>query len=263
MSNKYLARGDAPFGDEIWSLLDSAMIDVARTQLAGRRMLGLEGPYGLGLKMIPSADKALESGLIVSEAVPVPMIRSAFDLGVRDLARYEREGAVLDLGPVAEAAAACARLEDDLVFHGAEGVPGLLTAEGSSAVQLSSWEKVGAAAGDIIKAVTSLDEAGFHGPYCLGLAAPRYNLLLRRYPQGNWSELEHLKSMAADGVFKVPALKSGGLLLASGKQFASILMGQDMSIGFVGPAGDRLEFTISESLVPVVRQAAAICALTE
>ena len=61
MSNKYLARSDAPFGDEIWSLLDSAMIDVARSQLAGRRMLGLEGPYGLGLKMIPSADKALES----------------------------------------------------------------------------------------------------------------------------------------------------------------------------------------------------------
>jgi len=51
--------------------------------------------------------------------------------------------------------------------------------------------------------------------------------------------------------------------LASGRQYASIVVGQDMTIGFVGPAGDQIEFTISESLVPRIRQPQAICVLKD
>ena len=38
MANKYLARGDAPFGDDIWQLLDERMKSTAKNQLAGRRL---------------------------------------------------------------------------------------------------------------------------------------------------------------------------------------------------------------------------------
>jgi uncharacterized linocin/CFP29 family protein len=34
-----------------------------------------------------------------------------------------------------------------------------------------------------------------------------------------------------------------------------------MTVGFVGPEGDRIAFTISESLVPRVRRPNAICVL--
>ena len=261
MANKYLAREDAPFGPETWEVLDSAMVEAAKSVLTGRRLLHIEGPYGLGLKVVPLQDAEVESGLIASPIIPVSLIQKTFTLGKRDLAAYEGDGVSLDTTLVAKAAIECARLEDTLAFKGAPGMPGLLVVEGSNTLELSSWDEVGTAAKDIIKAVTTLDGAGFHGSYCLALAPSRYNLLFRLYPRGNITELEHVRTMVTDGVFKAPILDSGGVLLASGRQFASIVLGQDMAIGFIGPVGEKLEFSISESLALLVRQPQAICVL--
>jgi len=263
MVNKYLAREEAPIGPETWKVLDAAMMEAAKSVLAGRRLLHIEGPYGLGLKAVPLQDAEVKEGLIASPVIPLSLIQTTFTLGTRDLAAHERDGVSLDTTVVAQAAIECARLEDTLVFKGTPGVPGLLTVEGSNTFQLSPWDEVGAAADDIIKAVTILDSAGFHGPYCLALAPNRYNLLLRLYPRGPFSELEHVKTMVTDGIFKAPILESGGVLLASGRQFASIVLGQDMAIGFIGPVGEKLEFSISESLAPLIRQPQAICVLKE
>jgi len=263
MANKYLAREDAPFGSETWEILDTTMKEAATSQLVGRRLLHIEGPFGLGLKVVPLQDAEVEPGLVASEILPVLLIQKTFTLGVRNLASYEREKIALDTSAVAEAAIECAHLEDNLIFNGAPRMPGLLTVEGSNEMKLSAWDEVGTAANDIIQAVTALDSAGFHGPYCLALALDRYNLLFRRYPQGNASEMEHVKTMVTDGVFKAPILQSGGVLLASGRQYASIVLGQDMTIGFIGPVGDKLEFSISESLTLRIRQPQAICVLKE
>ena len=261
MANKYLAREDAPFESAVWELLDTTMKQVAKGQLVGRRLLDTQGPYGLGLKAVPLPDKETESGLIASQVLPVFYVKEEFSLGTRDIASYEREALAPDTSPVAEATLACARREDELIFRGAAGVPGLLTAEGANQMGLSSWEEVGAAANDIIQAITQLDSAGYHGPYSLALAPARYNLLLRLYPRGKQSELEHIKTMVGEGVFKAPVLESGGVLLAANVGCASIMLGQDMSIGYVGPAGDRQEFTISESLAVRISQPQAVCVL--
>jgi len=261
MANKYLARDDAPFGSEIWEILDKTMVEAAKSQLTGRRLLHIEGPYGVGLKAIPLQDTEVKSGLYTSGILPVLMIQKTFSLGTRDLAGYERDKLGLDTSVVAETAIACARQEDDLIFNGTPDMPGLLKAKSTNKVDLSAWDEVGAASGDLIQAITALDRAGIHGPYALALAPERYNFLFRRYPQGNQSEMEHVRMMVAEGIFKAPALASGGVLLASGHQYASIVLGQDMSIGFVGPAGDQMEFTISESLALRIRQPQAICVL--
>jgi len=261
MANKYLAREDAPFGSEIWAKLDSVMIDTAKQQLSGRRLLDVEGPYGLGLKSIPLSDVTTDDGLIVGRSQPVVWIRRGFEIGVRDIANYERDGISLSVLPVVEAAQECARLEDELIFHGTDGVAGLLTVEGAHDFELSAWDRVGAAGNDIIEAITLLDDAGFHGPYTLGLAPERYNLLLRLYERGNRSELEHVKMMVTDSIVKAPAIESGGVLMASGRQHASLVLGQDMSLGFIGPAGDEIEFFISESLALRIRVPEAICRL--
>jgi uncharacterized linocin/CFP29 family protein len=261
MANKYLAREDAPFGSEVWEKLDAAMIAVAKQQLSGRRLLEIEGPYGLGLKSIPLSDATTDDGFTVSQALPVAWIERGFEMGVRDLANYERDHLSLNLAPLREAALACAKLEDKLIFDGTEGVPGLLTVDGAHDFELSAWDEVGVAGNDIIKAITMLDDAGFHGPYTLALAPKRYNLLLRLYERGNRSELEHVKMLVTDGVVKAPALEEGGVLMASGRQYASIVFGQDLSLGLIGPAGDQVEFFISESLVSRIRVPGAICRL--
>ena len=126
---------------------------------------------------------------------------------------------------------------------------------------LSAWAEVGVAASDVIQAVTALDGAGFHGPYALALAPDRFNSTLRVYPQGSLTELDHLRSIVGGGVAKAPGLPSGGVLVAVGRQFASIIVGQDMTIGFVGPTTNTLEFTVSESLTVRVRQPRAVCVL--
>jgi len=261
MENKFLGREDAPIGAETWALLDGAMVEAAKSQLSGRRILAIEGPYGFGQKVIPLSDYMEDDGIISSSFIPLTMVQTEFSLGKRDIAAFEKDNLVLDLGPVAFAAIDCAAKEDQLLFSGIPDIPGLLSAEGSASFSLSKWDKVGAAADQIIEAVTLLDETGFHGPYTLALAPSLYNKLLRRYPQGSGTELDHIRSIVTDGVVKAPALSSGGVLLASGKQYASIAIGQDMAIGFNGPVGNDLEFQITESLALLIRAPESICVL--
>jgi len=261
MENNYLGRREAPISAETWKLLDATMIEAAKSQLAGRRLISIEGPFGLGLKAIPLSDSEIAEGVTGSPVVPVNLITSSFFLNKRDLAASGKDP-ILDLDPVAVAAIACARKEDGIIFSGILDTPGLLGAEGSSSLALTKWDKTGTAADQVISAVTKLDDAGFHGPYCMGLAPTQYNLLLRRYPQGDGTELDHIRTILGGDVVKAPVLKKGGVLLASGRQFCSLVIGQDMSIGFNGPAGDAYEFSISESLALLIRAPESICVLT-
>lgn len=262
MEKSYLGREDAPLSAETWKQLDAAMIESAKSQLSGRRLIGIEGPFGFGLKVVPLSDCEIAEGITSSPFIPVNLVTSSFFLNKRDLAASEKNGLLLDLDPVAAAAMACARKEDGIIFSGIQDTPGLLGAEGSSSLPLAKWDKVGAAADQLINAVTLLDDAGFHGPYSMGLAPAQYNLLLRRYPQGDGTELDHIRTIIGGDVIKAPVLKKGGVLLASGRQYCSLVIGQDMSIGFNGPAGDAFEFSISESLALLIRAPEAICVLT-
>ena len=92
MELKYLGREEAPIAPETWKLLDSIMVDAAKTILTGRRVLNIEGPYGLGLKGFPLEDCTVSECRLVSKFVPVHMISRNFVLGVRDLVSYEQTG---------------------------------------------------------------------------------------------------------------------------------------------------------------------------
>ncbi|MFO8008667.1 MAG: family 1 encapsulin nanocompartment shell protein [Candidatus Brocadiia bacterium] len=269
MSHHHLAREDAPFGDDVWEHIDKAAIETARGQLSARRMLHVEGPYGLGLKALGGPDELVheedEMAAAVSAAclVPLASIRKGFTIPMRDIAAHERGGVPFGAPQVAHTAIACARREDQILFNGSDalGVAGLLNMDGSASVELGEWAEPGAAMEDLIKAATALDDASFHGPYALGLSPERYNLLFRRYRQGNMVEIEHVRNLVTDGVVKVPALDSGGVMVASGRQFATIVLGQDLSVGFIGPADGNYEFDLSETVALRVAHPGCICVL--
>lgn len=261
MENAYLGRKEAPFGENTWKLLDSTMVEAAKSQLAGRRIIAIDGPFGFGLKAVPTGDSELEKGVSGSGFVPINVIKSEFRLNKRDLAAFEKDGLPFNAGPVAAAAIDCAAKEDQVLFHGIHGSPGLLNVHGSSSQTLTKWDKTGTAADQIIEGVTKLDDAGFHGPYCMALAPSLYNLLLRRYPQGDGTELDHIRTILADSIVKAPVLKKGGVILASGRQYSSIVIGQDMILGYNGPVGDGLDFQVIESLGLFIRVPEAICVL--
>jgi uncharacterized linocin/CFP29 family protein len=263
MADKYMLRDDAPIEPDTWKAMDAAMVEAARGILVGRRLLHVEGPYGLGLKSVPLEDMQLEEEVYAGSSIPVPQIATSFSLGKRDLAAYERDGLPPNLNPLIDAAIRAAEHEDGILLKGGPPLIGLLSYEGINSQALSAWDELGTAAGDIIKGVTALDNAGYHGPYAVALSPARYNQLYRRHPIGAFSELEQVQTIATEGILKAPVLEKGGLILNTGRLFASIVMGQDMTIAFIGPTKETLEFAIVESLALVVRRPGAICALTE
>lgn len=251
----YFGRADAPFSDAVWEMLDNIVITAAKSRLTGRRLLDIEGPYGVALKSIPLADVVTTSGnstVAASRSIPVPMIQATFSLNQRDLAALEQTGLPFDASAIANAALTLAESEDSLIFQGMEdlGVPGLTNSPGTRVRKLTAWDESGAAANDIIHAVTEMDEAGFAAPYSLALAPNLYNTLLKLYPGGWRTELDHVNEVVGSKTIKAIGLRSGGILLAGGKHFASIVVGMDMTVGFVGPNNNGFDFTISESLVP-------------
>jgi uncharacterized linocin/CFP29 family protein len=262
MTNQFLGREGAPFGADIWEKLDETLLGVARSELSGRRLLAVKGPFGLGLKNLPLPDEALGDGLFANSSLPLTLIQKTFTLSVRDVAAFTREPIAMNLGPLVEAAYAAAQAEDGLIFDGTSRSQGLLNLEGATRTTLTSWDTVGSAQSDLIAAVTALDEAGVHGPYTLALAPRRYNQLLRPLETGRVNELDLVKQVVSDGIVKAPALRDGGVLIASGSQYAHLVIGQDMSLGFLGPTDDgRLAFSISESLALRVPAPAAVCVL--
>ncbi len=263
MEEKFLARDEAPIALDTWKAMDAAMVETARGILVGRRILPIEGPYGFGLKSVPMEDVQLEDDVYASSSIPLAAIEVGFTLGKRDLVAYERDGLPLNLNRLVDAAIRASTLEDGIVLNGGPRLYGLLNCEGINRQALSPWDELGTAPADIIKAIIDLDNAGYHGPYAVALSPPRYDTLYRRHPIGAFSELEQIQTIATEGVFKAPVLEKGGLLLNVGRVYASIVLGQDMTISFVGPTKEDLEFAIVESVALLVRRPGAICALTE
>jgi uncharacterized linocin/CFP29 family protein len=269
MADKFLHREDAPLSSQAWERIDFVVTEAAKSQLSARRLIHIEGPYGLGFKTMPGPDQVLETAaereveVVSSAARPMALIRKTFRLSARDIAASEQQGVPLDAGVIAQTAIACARQEEDILYNGSKalGVAGLMNAKGTQSLELNSWDETGRAADDIIAAATKLDEAGYHGPYALGLAPARYNLLFRLYPQGHTTELEHLRTLVTEGIVKAPALASGGVLLASGMQYATIPVGQDLTTGFVGPADGGYEFIVFESVMLRLLAPDAVCVL--
>ena len=176
----YLNRGQSHLPDAIWREIEKAAAEAARDQLTGRRFLDLQGPFGVGLTSIeagnddycrqPSAD---EAGAVMGRAISVPMLRRAFRLSVRRIAGYLENEQPLDLTPAQDAAEAVANREEEFVYRGQPDfrLPGLLTHEDRQRLEGGDWAAVERALGDVLAAVTQLDEAGYRGPIRVGFGS--------------------------------------------------------------------------------------------
>ncbi|HBG27172.1 MAG: hypothetical protein A2Y10_07355 [Planctomycetes bacterium GWF2_41_51] len=268
MSDKYLQRKDAPISEKVWQQIDQTVVAAAKTSLSGRKLINTQGPFGLGIKAIPSIDQPIEDKihddlkLSYNCWTPLILIQSSFKLSIRDIAAYEQTCTPFDLYNVAKAAMHVAQQEDDLIFNGSESVKinGLLNTQACQSMNLKSWDNIGAAAEDIMWAASMLENQGCHGPYTLGLSVNLYNLLFRRYPQGD-TEFRHISQFITDGIIKVPAIPAGGILLCGCSPCISICLGQDICTGFVGPSDGEYEFIISESVALKLTQPKAVCVL--
>ena len=263
----YLNCAQAPFGDDVWTMVVEAAVKAARDRLTARRFLDVDGPYGTGLTTIEVGNDgycrqpgANEAGAVIGRAISVPMIRKSFRLSIRRLAAHLENGLPLNMAPVEDAAEAVAAREEETLYLGQAdfGLEGLLTAKGRNQLDAGSWTDLDQVLSDVIAAVTKLDDSGFRGPYALVLSPPLYNGLFRRYPGTDLLQLEHLRRLFTKGIFK--ASIEGGLVVDP--RVGPVVVGQDLAAGYIAQDGIHYELFLSESLVLRLDEPEAICTIT-
>lgn len=265
---EHLNRRQAPFPDEVWSLIDHAAIEAAKPILTGRRYLDVEGPFGLGLTSLElGSDDYVQSAredqaaAILSRAIAVPMLRRSCLLSTRRLASHLEQGTPLGIAAVQDAAEAVARREEEFIYFGQPefGLEGLRNAKGRNQVKGGDWSNLDAALNDVLAAVTALDNAGFHGPYALALPPALYNNLFRHYEHTDMLQIEHLKSLCTRGVFKTVVDKP----VIVDHHAGAIVLGQDMHVGYAGTDGIHYQLFVCESVVLRLDEPGAVCVVAD
>lgn len=264
----YLNRKQAPFPAHIWDLIDAAAIEAAKPLLTGRRYLEVEGPFGPGLTALElGADDYCrdhgdeEAGAILSKAVSVPMIRKACRLSVRRIAAHLDKGMPLSMAEVEDAAEAVARREEGFIYFGQPdfGLEGLLNANRHKKTKAGDWSKMDSALNSVLAAITVLDETGFHGPYALALPPAQYNNLFRHYEHTDLLQIEHLKSLCTNGVYKAAVDNPSVIDSHAG----AVILGQDLRVGYAGSDGIHYQLFVCESMVLRLDEPEAVCVITD
>jgi len=264
MADKLIPSGTVT--SELLNEIEHAAVSAAREILTGRRILEVKGPYGLALTSVEVGNDDLhqerapgEASAVVSRALSVPMIYRRFSLSKRRVAAFEETGQPLNLKVVEDAGQAVAAREEEFVYYGQTGfqLPGLTTAEGRNSVKGGNWNKVDEALDSVIEAVNILDGKGYRGPYGLALAPALYNNLFRRYAGTDLLQIEHLKRLCTRGIVK--ATIEGGVLVAP--EVGSLVLGQDMQVGYLETDAAHENFAVSESMVLKIEAPDAICTI--
>ena len=112
------------FSPDMMSQIEEAAVSAARDILSGRRIIDVEGPYGLGLTTVEVGNDDLcrqagpdEASAVLSHAVSLPMIYRRFSISKRRIAAFEEMGQPLNLKMVEDAAQAVAMREEEFIYR--------------------------------------------------------------------------------------------------------------------------------------------------
>jgi uncharacterized linocin/CFP29 family protein len=254
-----LMRGDAPLSGEEWAKLDELVTGVARKLLVGRRIVELTGPLGLGTQAVPLLTVDTSDGVAqVSERgfLTLSVLEQDFELAWQDMTSAQSHGLPLELGPAAVASAACANQEDRLLFDT------LLNAQGRCTAKLGNWDEPGQALESIVAATEQLVGSGFVGPFAVVLS-PSLFAKTQRVAHGMGRLVSKLiKDVAEGGLFRSPLLDANqGIVLAQGRHNLDLVVGQDLTVAYLGNEDLDHRFRILESLVLRIKRPGAICTL--
>jgi len=251
---------------ELMKRIEEAAVSAAKEILSGRRIIDVEGPYGVGLTTVEVGNDDLcrepapnEASAVVSRALSVPMIYRRFAISKRRIVASQEMGQPLNLKVAEDAAQAVAEREEEFIYYGQSDfhLGGLLTVEGRSTLAAGNWSNVDEVLNDVIAAVNVLDSKGYRGPYGLALAPELYNNLFRRYAGSDLLQIEHLKRLCTRGIVK--AAIDGCVLVA--RDVGSIVLGQDMHVDYLASDAAHENFAVSESLVLKIDAPDAICTI--
>lgn len=262
-----LKRGCAPILPEAWEAIDQEARRVLTLNLAGRKLVDFDGPYGWGHAAVnlgrlePIANEPLPD-VHASRRLVQPLIelRTPLRLSLHELDDIARGALDPDLDPVRDAAEKIAEAEDSAIFNGfaAAGIAGMSGASPHDPVYLPDNGTRYPAA--IVRAREVLREAGINGPYALALGRHAYSELSQAAEDG-YPIRKRIEQQIIDGpIVRAPSIDGAILMSIRGGDFI-LTVGQDLSVGYQHHDQDWVELFITESFTFRVLEPAAAIAL--
>jgi uncharacterized linocin/CFP29 family protein len=277
MASVPLFNDELPLSGSEYERLQRVVIEAARRQLVGRRILEIYGPLGAGIQGVPAdrfddvelaevdqlgeeEGEAFGTGRRVQ--LTIPILYKDFILHWRDIELVKQLDSEIDFSAAAGAASVVASREDELIFNGSTefGLEGLTNATGRLTHMIEDWTESGRSYSDVVQMTTKLIENGHYGPYAMVVHPALFAKMLRVHQGTNVLEIEHIRELVTAGVYQSPVLKqNSGVIISVGKQNFDLAIAQDLSVSYLGAERMNFPFRVFECLVPRIKRPSAIC----
>jgi len=249
-----LHRDLAPISDPAWAQIEEEARRTFTANLAGRRVVDVEGPAGpalsaVGTGHLRSIDTLVEQVRSRQRVVqPLVELRAEFTVTRAAVDDVERGAQDSDWQPVKDAARRLAIAEDRVVVNGypAAGIGGIVAGSSNAPIPLPT--EVDQFADVVAQAVSELRLAGVAGPYSLLLSAETYTQVAEATDHG-YPIRDHVARTLGEGgqVVWAPAI-SGGLLVSTRGGDHQLQLGRDTSIGYLSHDAETITLYLEESI---------------
>ena len=260
-----LQRELAPISDAAWADLEEETMRTLKRYLAGRRVVDVHGPGGVGLSAVGTGHlrtiAAPGEGILARqrEVKALVELQVPFELDRQQIDDVERGAKDSDWQPAKDAAHKIAYAEDHAIFEGypTAGIGGIR--QGTSNPIMTLPADVRQYPDAIEQALSQLRLVGVNGPYSVVLGADAYTALAESSDNG-YPVLEHVKKLVKDEIIWAPAISGAFVLTTRGGDF-DLHIGQDFSIGYSSHSDTVVRLYLQESFTFLLLTAEAAVAL--
>jgi uncharacterized linocin/CFP29 family protein len=260
-----LHRELAPISDAAWAQIEEEASRTLKRYLAGRRVVDLQGPSGVGLSAVGTGHlqniTAPGEGILARQREVKAMVelRVPFDLDRQMIDDVERGANDSDWQPAKDAAKKIAFAEDGAIFEGyaAGGIQGIR--QGSSNPIEALPADVRNYPDAIAHSLSQLRLVGVNGPYSVLLGADEYTAVAEARDYG-YPVLEHLRRIVDGEIIWAPAITGAVVLTTRGGDF-DLHIGQDISIGYLSHTDAAVRLYLQESFTFLLLTTEAAVAL--
>lgn len=260
-----LHRELAPISDAAWADIEEETTRTLKRYLAGRRVVDVHGPGGVGLSAVGTGHLktigAPDDGVLARqrEVMALVELRVPFELDRQQIDDVERGSNDSDWQAAKDAAKKLAFAEDRAIFEGyaAAGINGVRQGTSNPIIPLPADVRQYPDA--IAQALNQLRLVGVNGPYSVLLSADAYTALAETSDNG-YPVLEHVKKLVKDEIIWAPAISGAYVLTTRGGDF-DLHLGQDISIGYLSHTDSVVRLYLQETLTFLLLTSEAAVAL--
>lgn len=260
-----LHRELAPISESAWTQIEQEASRTLKRYLAGRRVVDVKGPGGVGLAAVGTGHlrnvNAPGDGIIARqrEVKALVELRVPFELERQAIDDVERGANDSDWQPLKDAAKCIAFAEDRAIFEGyaAAGIQGIRQGTSNPAAVLPTDTAKYPDA--IAQALSQLRLVGVNGPYSVVLGADAYTALSEASDHG-YPVIQHIQRLVNEAIIWAPAIAGAFVLTTRGGDF-DLHIGQDVSIGYSNHSDKNVTLYLQETLTFLLLTSEAAVAL--